>query len=48
MSQGEAAVSTLESKRKEGLGDRLRGQTWDKLPLHTVPLVASPVGIFRI
>ena len=44
MSQGGAAVSSLESQRKVDLGDRFRGLAQEKLPLPTAALVASLLG----
>ena len=47
MSQGRAAVSSLGSQRKGGLGDRLRGLAQDELLLLIAPLVASLVGTLK-
>ena len=47
MSHGGAAVSSLKSQRKRGLGDRFRGSARDKLPLPAAPLVASLVKSLR-
>ena len=48
MSQGGAAVGSLESQRKRGLGDRFRGLAWDKLLLVIAPLVTNLMGIRTI
>ena len=45
---GGASVSSLESQRIGGLGDRFRGLAWDELLLPTAPLVASLVGTLRV
>ena len=44
MSQGGAAVSSLESQRKGSLGDRVRGLVWGELLLPIAPLVVSLLG----
>ena len=44
MSHRRGAVSSLESQRKGGLGDRFKGLAWDELLLLIAPLVASLVG----
>ena len=48
MSQGRATVSSLESQRKGGLGDRFRGLTQDELLLPIAPLVVRLVGSLRV
>ena len=48
MSQGEAAISSLESHRKGGPGDRFRELNQDELLLTIAPLVESPVGILGV
>ena len=48
MSQGGAAVSSLESQRKGNLGNRFRGLAWDELPLPIAPLVASLERSLRV
>ena len=47
MSQGGAAVSSLETQRKGGLEDRFRGLAWEELPLPIIPLAAGLVGFLR-
>ena len=47
MSQGRAAVTSLESQRKGDLGDRFRGLALDELPLPVAPLLASVMGTLR-
>ena len=48
MSTSEAAVSSLGSQRKGGLGNRVRGLAQDKLPLPIAPLVASLLRAFTV
>ena len=49
MSQLGAAVSSLESEGKGGLGDRLRGLlAQDELPPPAATLVVSLVGTLRV
>ena len=51
MSLDRAAISSLESQKKGGvgrLGERFRGLTQDELLLPTSPLVASLLGTLRV
>ena len=48
MSQGGAAVSSVENQRKGSFRERLRELAQDKLPLPTAPLVASSMGSPRV
>ena len=48
VSQGRAAVSSMESQRKWGHRHRVRGFALDKLPLPAALLVASLMGALQV
>ena len=48
VSQGRAAVSSLRTQRKGGLGERIRAIAQDNLPLPSATLVASLTGPLRV